>query len=147
MAGSLNKVMLIGNLGKDPETMRFDNGGIIVKFPLATSDKYKDRDGNLVERTEWHNIIVGRRGLAEVCEKYLRKGQKVYLEGELRTRKWEDQDGNPRYSTEINVREMTMLSAREGSDSGNRPESAMASAPASSPTAANSQNDVDDLPF
>jgi single-strand DNA-binding protein len=144
MAGTLNKVLLIGNLGKDPETLRFDNGGMIVKFPLATSESYKDREGRTVERTEWHNIVVGKRGLAEVCEKYLRKGQKVYLEGEIRTRKWQDKEGNDRYSTEINVREMTMLSTRDSqTDSGSS--APVASSVQSSPTPEN--EGPDDLPF
>lgn len=144
MAGTLNKVLLIGNLGKDPEAVRFDNGGMIVKFPLATSDSYKDREGRTIERTEWHNIVVGRRGLAEVCEKYLSKGQKVYLEGEIRTRKWQDKEGNDRYSTEINVKEMTMLSSKE-SQSGSSSSGPVATA--AQTTSAPQNDEPEDLPF
>lgn len=115
----MNKVILIGNLGKDPELLRFDNGGIITKFPLATSEKWKDKEGNLVEHTEWHNIVVKRKGLAEVCEKYLNKGSKVAVEGKIHTRKWEGEDGNPRYSTEIHVFECTFLSGNENAGGAN----------------------------
>lgn len=145
--------MLIGNLGKDPEAMRFDNGGMIVKFPIATSETYRDREGNDVTRTEWHNIVVGRRGLAEVCEKYLKKGFKVYLEGKLRTRKWEDKDGNPRYTTEIQVDEMTMLTSKEeasrlDSDQGSnysQPQQPASSAAIKATTPGPEEDD--DLPF
>jgi len=153
MAGTLNKVMLIGNLGKDPEAMRFDNGGMIVKFPIATSESYRDREGNDVTRTEWHNIVVGRKGLAEVCEKYLRKGFKVYIEGKLRTRKWEDKEGNPRYTTEIQVDEMTMLTSKEDasrleSDSGQSYAQPQKPTPAAAIKADTpSPEEEDDLPF
>ena len=112
MAGTLNKVMLIGNLGKDPEILHFDNGGSIVKFPLATSETYTNRDGQRVTNTEWHNIIINAKGLTDVAHKYLKKGHKVYLEGKIKTRKWQDQTGADRYSTEIQVNQMTMLTSR-----------------------------------
>lgn len=153
MAGTLNKVMLIGNLGKDPEAMRFDNGGMIVRFPIATSETYRDREGNDVTRTEWHNIVVGRKGLAEVCEKYLKKGFKVYVEGKLRTRKWDDKDGNARYTTEVQVDEMTMLTSKEeasrlDSDPGASHNPTHASPPKAAVQATNpSPEEEDDLPF
>ena len=101
MAGSVNKVILVGNLGKDPESRSFQNGGEVVSFSLATSENWKDRNsGERKEKTEWHNISIFSEGLARVAKSYLRKGSKVYLEGQLETRKWQDQSGNDRYSTE-----------------------------------------------
>lgn len=99
MAG-LNKVMLIGNLGKDPEVKTLDNGAKIATFPLATSENYKDKDGNRQTRTEWHNLVLWR-GLADIAESYLHKGSQVFVEGRLSTRKWEDKEGNTRYTTEV----------------------------------------------
>ena len=116
MAGTLNKVMLIGNLGKDPEIMHFDNGGSLVKFPIATSESYTNRDGQRVTNTEWHNIVINVKGLVDVAHKYLKKGHKVYLEGRIKTRKWQDQSGTDRYSTEIQVNQMTMLTSRAESE-------------------------------
>ncbi|MEY2964107.1 MAG: single-stranded DNA-binding protein [Bacteroidota bacterium] len=112
MAGTLNKVMLIGNLGKDPEIMHFDNGGSLVKFPLATSETYTNRNGERVTNTEWHNIVINTKGLVDVAHKYLKKGHKVYLEGRIKTRKWQDQTGADRYTTDIQVNQMTMLTSR-----------------------------------
>jgi single-strand DNA-binding protein len=113
MAGSVNKVILIGNLGKDPEVRYLESGVPIANFPLATSESYTDKNsGERRNQTEWHNIVLWR-GLAEVAEKYLRKGQKVYIEGKLRTRSWNDKDGATRYTTEIVAENMTMLSPRE----------------------------------
>jgi single-strand DNA-binding protein len=113
MAGSVNKVILIGNLGKDPEIRYLESGVPIANFPLATSETYTDKtSGERRNQTEWHNIVLWR-GLAEVAEKYLKKGQKVYIEGKLRTRSWNDKDGATRYTTEIVADNMTMLSPRE----------------------------------
>jgi single-strand DNA-binding protein len=98
---SVNKVTLLGRLGKDPEVRNFQNGGKVVNFSVATSERYKDRDGNQKERTEWHNVAIFNEKLGEIAEKYLRKGAQVYLEGQLQTRKWQDQSGNDRYSTEV----------------------------------------------
>lgn len=103
MAGSLNKVMLIGNLARDPEVRSFDNGGKICSFRLITNESWKDRDGNQQERTEGHNVVIHNERLVEVAERYLKKGSKVYLEGMIRTRKYQDKDGNDRYSTEIDL--------------------------------------------
>lgn len=99
MAG-LNKVMLIGNLGKDPEVKNLDNGAKIATFPLATSETYKDKEGVRQTRTEWHNLVLWR-GLADIAENYLHKGSQVYIEGRLSTRKWEDKEGHTRYTTEV----------------------------------------------
>ncbi len=102
MAGSVNKVILVGNLGRDPESRSFSNGGKVVELRVATSESWKDRNsGEKKERTEWHTVKLFSEGLANVAERYLRKGSKVYLEGQLQTRKWQDQQGQDRYSTEI----------------------------------------------
>lgn len=104
MAGSVNKVILVGNLGADPEVKSFQNGGRIANLRIATSEDWKDRQtGEKKERTEWHQVVLQSDGLVGVAERYLRKGQKVYIEGQLRTRKWQDQSGNDRYTTEISV--------------------------------------------
>lgn len=104
MAGSVNKVILVGNLGADPEVKSFQNGGKICNLRIATSEDWKDRTtGEKKERTEWHQVVLQSDGLVGVAERYLRKGQKVYIEGQLRTRKWQDQSGNDRYTTEISV--------------------------------------------
>lgn len=102
MAGSINKVILIGLLGKDPESRRFPSGGQVVSFSLATSESWRDKStGERKEKTEWHNVSIFNEGLCKVAEQYLRKGSKVYLEGQLQTRKWQDKDGNARYTTEV----------------------------------------------
>jgi len=104
MAGSVNKVILIGNLGQDPEVKTFQNGGRIANLRIATSESWKDRQtGERKERTEWHTVVLQSDGLVGVAERYLRKGSKVYIEGQLRTRKWQDQSGNDRYTTEVSV--------------------------------------------
>ncbi|MEO9257967.1 MAG: single-stranded DNA-binding protein [Crocinitomicaceae bacterium] len=109
MAGSVNKVILIGNLGKDPEVRYLETGVAVANFPLATSETFLDKSSNEKRSvTEWHNVVVWR-GLAEVAEKYLKKGQKVYIEGKLRTRSWNDKDNQTRYTTEIVAENMTML--------------------------------------
>ena len=102
MAGSVNKVILIGNLGRDPEVRTFQNGGKVCNLRIATSETWKDRNtGERKERTEWHSVAIFSEGLVRVAEQYLRKGSKVYLEGKLQTRKWQDQSGQDRYSTEV----------------------------------------------
>jgi single-strand DNA-binding protein len=123
MAGSLNKVMLIGNLGADPEVRTFQNGGKVCNLRVATSESWKDRNtGERQERTEWHTVAIFNEGLAGVAERYLKKGSKVYLEGQLQTRKWQDQSGNDRYSTEVVLRGpnsvMTMLDGAPGGGGG-----------------------------
>jgi single-strand DNA-binding protein len=115
---SINKVILIGNLGKDPEIRHLEGGVAVARFPIATSESYKDKTGNKVERTEWHNIVAWR-GLAEVSEKYLKKGQAVYIEGKIRTNNYQDKEGIQRYTTEIVADNMTMLGGRpDGSGNG-----------------------------
>ena len=105
MAGSLNKVMLIGNLGQDPEVRSFQNGGKVCNLRIATTETWKDRNtGERQERTEWHTVAIFSEGLVNVAENYLRKGSKVYIEGQLQTRKWQDQNGQDRYSTEVVLR-------------------------------------------
>ncbi|WP_170348469.1 MULTISPECIES: single-stranded DNA-binding protein [Ruegeria] len=102
MAGSVNKVILVGNLGRDPEVRTFQNGGKVCNLRIATSETWKDRNtGERRERTEWHSVAIFNEGLVRVAEQYLRKGSKVYLEGQLQTRKWQDQSGQDRYSTEV----------------------------------------------
>ena len=125
MAGSVNKVILVGNLGKDPESRTFQNGGKVVSFSVATSENWKDKmSGERKEKTEWHNVSIFSEGLARVAEQYLKKGSKVYLEGQLETRKWQDQSGNDRYSTDVVLRQfnsaMVLLDGREGSGGGSR---------------------------
>jgi len=115
MARGVNKVILIGNLGKDPEVRYSPNGGAIANITLATSESWKDKNtGEQVDKTEWHRIVFFRR-LAEVVGEYLKKGSKVYIEGKLQTRKWQDKDGQDRYTTEIVANEMQMLDSRGGS--------------------------------
>jgi len=123
MAGSVNKVILIGNLGADPEVKSFQNGGKICNLRIATSENWKDKNtGERKERTEWHTVVLNSDGLVGVAERYLRKGSKVYIEGQLRTRKWQDQSGNDRYSTEVSVGGMqgvlTMLDGAPGGGQG-----------------------------
>ena len=123
MAGSVNKVILIGNLGADPEIRTFQNGGKVCNLRIATSETWKDRDsGERRERTEWHSVAIFSEPLIRVAEQYLHKGSKIYVEGQLETRKWQDQSGQDRYSTEVVLRpyrsELTMLDRREGGDGG-----------------------------
>jgi single-strand DNA-binding protein len=121
MAGSVNKVILIGNLGRDPEVRSFPNGGKVVNLRIATSENWRDKQsGERKERTEWHSVAIFNENLGRIAEQYLRKGSKVYLEGQLETRKWQDQSGQDRYSTEVVLRqfrgELTLLEGRgEGS--------------------------------
>lgn len=145
----VNKVIIVGRLGKDPEVRHLESGASVANFPVATSEVYKDRNtGERKEQTEWHNVVLWR-GLAEIAEKYLNKGDMVYIEGKLRTRSWE-KDGITRYTTEIVGDNMTMLSPKTGS------ENAGSSGATPSPSAASSQqqaaditidDESDDLPF
>ena len=123
MAGSVNKVILIGNLGADPEIRTFQNGGKIANLRIATSETWKDRNtGERKERTEWHTVVIHSEPLVRVAEQYLKKGSKIYVEGQLETRKWQDQSGADRYSTEVALRpyrsELTMLEGRGGAGGG-----------------------------
>lgn len=145
MAG-INKAILVGNLGRDPEVRTLESGATVAQFTLATSESYKNKNGERVENTEWHNIVVWR-GLAEVAGKYLKKGSKVYIEGKITSRSWDDKEtGQKRYITEIVADNMVMLDAK-GSDNngGNYAPSASNDMSSSAPSAANEP--VDDLPF
>jgi len=115
MAG-VNKVILIGNLGKDPDVRHLEGNTTVASFPLATSESYKDKNGTKVEQTEWHNIVVWR-GLADVAEKYLKKGATIYVEGKLRTRSWTSKEGEKRYTTEVIADTFTMLGKKESNNS------------------------------
>ncbi len=114
MAG-INKVILVGNLGKDPEVKTLESGAKVVNFSLATSETYKNKDGQKVTQTEWHNIVLWR-GLADIAEKYLQKGNQVYIEGKIKTRSWDDKDGVKRYTTEIQGDNLTMLGGRRDAE-------------------------------
>jgi single-strand DNA-binding protein len=160
VAGSVNKVILIGNLGADPDVRQTNDGRPIVNLSVATSERWKDRNsGEQRERTEWHRVVIFSEGLARIAQQYLRKGSKVYLEGQLQTRKWQDKDGNDRYSTEVVLQgfnsTLTMLDGRSGDDSGfsgSRPAGGGQSAGGMSKPSANAPafdgggND-DDIPF
>lgn len=142
MARSLNKVMLIGNLGKDPEVRHLENGTAVANFSIATTESYKDRNsGEIISNTDWHNVVVWR-GLAEVVEKYLKKGAKVYVEGKLRTRSWQDKEGATRYTTEVVVDDLVMLGKNENS----APQQQQAPLPTVAPNLPIEEED-DDLPF
>ena len=142
MSGTLNKVMLIGHLGDDVKMHYFEGGGSIGRFPLATNESYVNKsNGEKVTNTEWHNIVV-RNKAAEVCEKYLSKGDKIYIEGRIKTRKWTDDEGKDRYSTEINVNEFTFLSTKKETAAGEAPASTSSTSLVDSPPP-----EEDDLPF
>ncbi|MFN3824258.1 MAG: single-stranded DNA-binding protein [Pseudorhodobacter sp.] len=127
MAGSVNKVILIGNLGRDPEVRSFPNGGKVVNLRIATSENWRDKQsGERKERTEWHSVAIFNEALGKIAEQYLRKGSTVYIEGQLETRKWQDQSGADRYTTEIVLRqfrgELTLLGGRDGGGGGGSPD-------------------------
>lgn len=145
MAYGLNKVQLIGHLGADPE-LRYTEGNVpVVSFNVATNESYKDQNGNLVDRTEWHRIVAWRK-LAELLGEYLRKGSKVYLEGKLQTRQWDDKDGNKRYTTEVVVSEFVFLDSK-GSGGGERGASGPGTPPVPPEPASGGGKEDDDLPF
>lgn len=114
---SVNKAILVGNLGKDPELRYTPSGTAVATFPIATTERFKDREGNRQERTEWHNIVAWRQ-LAEICGKYLHKGKQIYIEGKIQTRSYDDRDGNKRYITEIVADQMQMLGTRDDNQGG-----------------------------
>jgi len=157
MAGSVNKVILVGNLGADPEVRQTSDGRPIVNLRIATSENWKDRNtGERRERTEWHRVVIFSEGLARIAEQYLRKGSKVYLEGQLQTRKWEDQSGQERYSTEVVLQgfnsTLTMLDGRgdgDGGASGANQQGGQGESrrPAPSAPAFDSGGSDDDIPF
>lgn len=151
MSGTLNKVMLIGHLGDEVKMHYFEGGGCIGRFPLATNETYTNKQTNeRVSNTEWHNILV-RNKAAEICEKYLSKGDKIYVEGRIKTRKWQDDSGNDRYSTEIQVTDFTFLSNKNESEAmqGNaqaKPMQQQTPKP-ETPNTQPIEDDNDDLPF
>ena len=156
MTGTLNKVMLIGHTGDDVKMHYFEGGGAIGRFPLATNETYTNRTTNeRVTNTEWHNIVV-RNKAAEVCEKYLKKGDKVYIEGRIKTRKWQDDQGNDRYTTEIQCTEFTFLTPKGENEGGgnmqqqNSPSQSQQNTPKNDNFANQSmakEEEEDDLPF
>lgn len=142
----VNKVILVGRLGKDPEVRNLDNGVAVANFTMATSETYKDRSGEKKETTEWHNIVLWR-GLAEISQRYLHKGDLVYIEGKLRTRSWE-KDGVTRYTTEIVADNMTMLGSRGGAGSSGSSDYGSRSSERTAPEPSyGGPGDTDDLPF
>lgn len=144
MARGVNKVILIGNLGADPEVRYMPSGGAVANISIATSEAWKDKNtGEMQERTEWHRVVFYNR-LAEIAGEYLKKGSKVYIEGRIRTRKWEDKEGKERYTTEINADSMQMLDSR-GGGSASFDSSSDAKRPA--PAAASAEDFDDDIPF
>jgi single-strand DNA-binding protein len=150
MAGSVNKVTLVGNLGKDPDVRRTNSGEPIVNLSIATSDTWRDKSsGERKERTEWHRVVIFNENLAKVAEQYLRKGAKVYLEGQLQTRKWTDKDGAEKYSTEVVLNrfrgDLVMLDSRGGGEGGS---SSRSMGGGSETPASFDRNDMDDeIPF
>ncbi|MGO1585832.1 single-stranded DNA-binding protein [Mesonia sp.] len=155
MAGTLNKIMLIGHTGDDVKMHHFEGGGCIGRFPLATNEDYVNKtSGERVSNTEWHNIVV-RNKAAEICEKYLKKGDKVYIEGRIKTRKWTDDKGMERYSTEVQCTEFIFLTPKDQTGaSGNNQQASSPSSSSSAPQQSQSQPDAqpqeqeeDDLPF
>ena len=156
MAG-VNKVILLGNLGRDPEIRHLENGRAVVNFPMATSETYKTREGERVTKTEWHNVVLWTP-LAEIAEKYLKKGNQVYVEGKLTSRSYDDKDGIKRYVTEVVGREMTLVGGRpsdgESSGGGSYGESSSHEQPSATPAApavnagsSSTETEIDDLPF
>lgn len=154
MSGTLNKVMLIGHLGDEIKMHYFEGGGSIGRFPIATNESYTNKQtGERVTNTDWHNIVV-RNKAAEICEKYLSKGDKVYVEGRLKNRQWQGEDGNTRYTTEVHVQEFTFLSTKKESmannqaqPSGNTPAPTSIPVQQNTPAASGQTEQEDDLPF
>lgn len=157
MSGTLNKVMLIGHLGDEVKMHYFEGGGCIGRFPIATNETYTNKQtGERVTNTDWHNVVV-RNKAAEICEKYLSKGDKVYVEGRLKNRQWQGEDGNTRYSTEVHVQDFTFLSTKKESQAnaqsgGNQPAQQQQANPTpastpSQPVQSNETAQEDDLPF
>ncbi|HPX06120.1 MAG TPA: single-stranded DNA-binding protein [Tenuifilaceae bacterium] len=144
---SVNKVILVGNVGKDPDVRHLDNGATVASFPLATNETYTDKSGNKQTLTEWHNVVVWR-GLADIAEKYVKKGSLLFVEGRIRTRSYDDKDGNKRYITEIDAQNFRFLGPPPGAsagDSGSQSREAYAPVAASAPEAP--MPEPDDLPF
>ena len=149
MAGSVNKVILIGNLGRDPEVRSFPNGGKVCNLTIATSERWKDKQsGERKERTEWHRVAIFSEGLVRIAEQYLKKGSKVYIEGQLETRKWQDKDGADRYSTEIALRSFgSTLTMLDGRSEGGGQSDYSSDGQSSEPAPTSSGNFDDEIPF
>ena len=145
MAG-VNKVILVGNLGIDPEIRTLENGTKLARIRIATSESYMSKDGQKIEQTEWHNVVLWRQ-LADVAERYLQKGKQVYIEGKLKTRSWKDQEGNDRYTTEIVADNMQLLGRASGGSSDSSSSQKMESSATSKPMANAGNEQDDDLPF
>ena len=147
---SVNKAILVGNVGKDPEVRYLESGVAVCNFPLATSETYKNRNGETVTNTEWHNIVLWR-GLAEVAEKYIKKGKQLYIEGRIRTRSWDDNDGNKKYITEIVGDNMQMLGRKQDNESQEsqhrQPSENEGQTGGTFDETPNNENETDDLPF
>ncbi|SHE76960.1 single-strand binding protein [Mariniphaga anaerophila] len=151
---AVNKVILVGNVGKDPEIRHLDSGVAVASFPLATSESYTAKNGDKVSTTEWHNIVAWR-GLAEVTERYVNKGRQLYIEGKIKTRSWDDKDGNKRYTTEIVADVLQLLGSRTDNQQGDSQKSSSYNTPQSEPSGFQSAGepdiaepaDDDDLPF
>jgi single-strand DNA-binding protein len=143
----VNKVFLIGRLGKDPVIKHFDNGGAIAEFTVATDDSYKDRQGNKVEQTDWHNVKITFPKLAEVAEKYLKKGSLVHIEGKIKTRSYDDKDGNKRYVTEVVVEGFKMLDSKKDSGNSGGGYSSSSGSSVSEDDPSSTATIDDDLPF
>lgn len=145
---SVNKVILVGNVGKDPEIRHLENNLVLARFSLATSETYKNKNGEMVSNTEWHNIVAWRQ-LAELAERFIRKGRQLYVEGKITTRQWDDKEGNKRYTTEIVADNIRLLGKREdieqNNDSNVRPSRAVTPEPMSEDV--DIPNEPDDLPF
>jgi len=147
MARGVNKVILVGNLGKDPEVKYMPSGDAVCNFSIATTESWKDKDsGEKIEKTEWHNIVLFKR-LAEVAGEYLRKGSQVYLDGQLKTRKWQDKQGNDRWSTEVHARDMQMLGSRGDGGGADGNQSHQPHAPAQAAPAPAAAEFDDNIPF
>lgn len=142
MMASVNKVILVGNLGKDPDLRFMPNGDAVCNFSIATTENWKNKDGQKQEKTEWHNIVIFRK-LAEIAGEYLKKGRPVYVEGRLQTRKWQDKDGADRYTTEIVADSMQMLGSKDGNDAPAKP----ASQPQTGSYDGDFESMPDDIPF
>ena len=143
---TLNKVQLIGRLGKDPEVQKFEGDSMVVRFPLATNESYKDRNGNLVETTDWQNVVAWR-GLAKIAENFLKKGSSIYLEGKIKSRSYDDKDGNKRYVTEIVADNFIMLDKKEEGNDGMKTSASATNNNTSNAPAVTLDEDATDLPF
>ena len=152
MSGSVNKALLVGNLTRNPEVRRLNNGAPVVNLSLATSERWRDKDsGERKERSEYHNVVIFNENLAKVAEQYLRKGSKVYIEGQLQTRKWQDQSGQDRYTTEVVVQryrgDLTLLDKAQSSDNGRRQDDTFASNAKARASGSYVDEDADAIPF